>query len=97
VPLKFARDPAKAATNLRKHGISFAEAETAFGDPLSICIPDPDHSVDEERFILMGLTEQGTLVLVSFTEAEDTIRIINARRANRAERRDYEQGKSFSH
>lgn len=90
--LRFSRDPAKAASNLRKHGISFAEAETAFGDPLSISIPDPDHSSDEERALLIGETELGRLVVVAFTEHDEIIRIINARPAERLERREYEEG-----
>jgi uncharacterized DUF497 family protein len=92
VGLRFSRDPAKAASNLRKHGISFAEAETAFGDPLSISIPDPDHSTDEERFLLIGETELGRVVVVVFTEHDEIIRIINARPADGLERREYEEG-----
>jgi uncharacterized protein len=92
VGLRFARDRAKAASNLRKHGISFAEAETAFGDPLSVSIPDPDHSIDEDRDLLIGESELGRLVVVSFTEQDAVIRIINARPANRLERREYEEG-----
>lgn len=90
--LRFARDRAKAASNLRKHGISFAEAETAFGDLLSVSIPDPDHSIDEDRYLLIGESELGRLVVVSFTEQDAIIRIINARPANRLERREYEEG-----
>jgi uncharacterized protein len=91
VGLRFTRDRAKAASNLRKHGISFAEAETAFGDPLSVAVPDPDHSIDEDRYLLVGETELGRLVVVSFTEQDAIIRIINARPANRLERREYEE------
>jgi hypothetical protein len=84
-------DPAKAASNETKHGVSFSEAATAFGDPLSITIPDPDHSVGEARFILVGLTYLGRLVVVAHVEDHDTVRIISARPATSAERRSYEQ------
>jgi hypothetical protein len=89
--LRFSWDPVKAIANLRKHGISFPEAATAFGDPLSITIPDPDHSSGEERFLLIGLTKRGRLVVVAHREHGDEIRLINARRATRRERKTYEE------
>jgi uncharacterized protein len=89
--LRFTWDPAKAAANLRKHGISFMEASTAFADPLSITIPDPDHSVGEERFVLIGLSDRQHLVVVAHAERSDLIRIISARPANRHERKTYEE------
>jgi len=92
VGLTFKWDAKKAAANLRKHGVSFEEAASAFGDPLSLTISDPQHSGDEERYILLGLTERHRLVVVAHTEEEDTVRIINARPAMPAERRDYEEG-----
>lgn len=89
--LSFAWDHAKAASNERKHGVSFEEATTAFGDPLSLTAPDPDHSVGEARFVLVGVTHRGRLVVVAHVETEDRIRIISARPATRAERKSYEQ------
>ena len=89
--LGFTWDPAKAAANLRKHGVSFEEAATAFGDPHSITIPDPDHSAAERRFILIGASDRDVLVVVSHTERGETIRIISARRATRHERAFYEE------
>jgi uncharacterized protein len=70
----------------------FVEAATAFEDPLSITIRDPDHSVHEERFILVGQSRQQHLVIVAHVERDDTIRIISARPANRQERTSYEEG-----
>jgi uncharacterized DUF497 family protein len=89
--LHFDWDPEKADSNVKKHGVTFAEAATAFGDPLSITIPDPDHSFGEARFILLGVSFQGRLVVVVHTEARDSIRIICARLATRAEQKSYEQ------
>ena len=90
--LEFTWDANKAASNLEKHGVSFEEASTAFGDPLSITVDDPNHSEDETRFVLVGLTFEGKLVIVVHVELEDSIRIISAREATRRERNDYEQG-----
>jgi uncharacterized DUF497 family protein len=90
--LKFEWDRRKAAANRRKHGVSFEEAATAFGDPLSLTILDPDHSVDEDRYLLLGETANGKLVVVAHTDRNDTIRIINARPADRGERENYEKG-----
>jgi uncharacterized DUF497 family protein len=93
--LRFEWDPRKARANLRKHGVTFEEAATAFEDPLSMTIPDSDHSVGEERFVLMGRTAQGRLMVVAFVEADPDIPIIrpiSARLADRGERRDYEEG-----
>jgi len=89
--LRFSWDPAKAASNLRKHRISFAEGATAFGDPLSITVPDPDHSAGEQRYVLIGFTERGRLVVVAHVERGDEIRIINARFPTRRERKTYEE------
>jgi uncharacterized protein len=89
--LRFTWDPRKAAANLRKHRISFIEASTAFGDPLSATIPDPDHSGAEGRFLLVGRTGGGRLVVVAHTEQGDEIRLINARAATRQERKAYEE------
>ncbi len=90
--LTFEWDEKKAAANLRKHSVSFEEAASAFGDPLSLTIPDPEHSEDEERWVLLGMTERHRLVVVAHTEQADTVRLISARLATPAERHDYEEG-----
>ena len=89
--MDFAWDPGKAASNLEKHGLSFEEASTAFGDPLSRTIPDPLHSDDEDRFVLIGSTSAGRLAVVVHTDRGATVRLISARLAAPAERRGYEQ------
>ena len=89
--LTFEWDPRKALANLSKHGVSFEEASTAFGDPLSLTIPDPEHSRGEERFILLGQSGHGRLLVVVHTEDNDHIRIISARRASRREKKTYEE------
>lgn len=81
---------AKAKANLQKHEISFEEAMSVFADPLSVTLADPDHSADESRFIDIGLSTRGEVLVVVYTERESTIRIISARRATRLERRVYE-------
>jgi len=91
MPLRFSWDPAKAAANYRKHQVSFVEAATAFGDPLSVTVPDPDHSIGEERFVLIGLTRRGRLVVVAHRAMRDDIRLISARLATRRERTTYEE------
>jgi len=90
--LTFEWDEQKAESNLKKHGVSFEEAATAFGDTLSVTIPDPAHSEGEVRFLLIGITTRQRVVVVAHTERGDNIRIINARPAKRKEVRDYEQG-----
>jgi len=92
MPLRFAWDPRKAEANLRKHGISFAEAVTAFEDPLSITVPDPDHSAREARFVLIGRSRQQHLVVVVHVERDETIRIVSARPASPREWEAYEEG-----
>ena len=82
---------AKAAANLRKHGVSFEEASTVFGDPLSVNLPDPSHSVAEHRYLVLGLSAQQRLLVVAYAERGDRTRIISARPATRRERRDYEE------
>ena len=90
--LRFVWDTRKAAANRRRHGVDFAEAATAFGDPLSLTVPDPDHSEHEERFILIGRSERDRLLVVVHVErAADEIRIISARRAAPHERLQYEE------
>ena len=88
--LQFEWDPAKAESNLKKHGVDFGEAATAFGDPLSLTISDPEHSLGEERFILVGVSYRNRLVVVAHAEDGDVIRIISARPATAAERKAYE-------
>jgi hypothetical protein len=88
--MRFEWDEKKAASNLLKHGVSFEEAVSVFGDPLSDTVPDPDHSVDEQRFIIIGATESGKILLVAHTDDEETVRIISAREATQGERRSYE-------
>jgi len=89
--LRFVWDREKAAANLRKHAVSFDDAATAFGDPLSIAITDPEHSVGEERWLLLGQSATGRLLVVAHTEHRDEIRIISARPATRRERQNYEE------
>jgi uncharacterized DUF497 family protein len=89
--LRFEWDPAKAAANLRKHGVSFDEAETVFSDEHALLLDDPDHSADEERFILIGLSAALRMVVVchGYRERGDVIRLISARKATRIERHNY--------
>jgi len=89
--VEFEWDLHKAEANLEKHAISFEEATTVFGDPLSLTISDPDHSDDEQRFILLGQSYAGRLLVVVHTERGAGIRIIGARLATRRERVSYEQ------
>jgi len=87
----FEWDPDKSETNLQKHGLSFEEATTVFGDPLSMNMADPDHSVDESRFLLLGLSNLGRLLVVSYTERPPNTRLISARLATKRERSEYEE------
>jgi uncharacterized protein len=89
--LRFVWDRDKAAANLRKHGVTFDEAASAFGDPLSITIPDPAHSAGEQRWLLLGQSAAGQLLVVAHTEQGDEIGIISARLATGRERRNYEE------
>ncbi len=88
----FEWDAGKAESNLQKHGISFDEAATVFFDPLSLTIPDPLHSDEEDRFITTGLSNQQRPLVVVHTEREENIRIISARLATAREREKYEEG-----
>lgn len=88
--MRFEWDSEKAAENVRKHRVSFDEAATAFFDPLSMTVPDPDHSVGERRFITMGESSGGRLIVVAHTERGSTLRIISARLARASERKRYE-------
>lgn len=92
LPLIFDWDPAKARSNARKHGVTFEEASTVFGDRLSLTIPDPDVRGSEARFVQIGTAFRNRLVVVIHVERGDTIRLISARPATRAERTAYEEG-----
>jgi hypothetical protein len=90
--MEFEWDPEKASSNVRKHGVTFHEAATVFGDPLAITFADPDHSMDENRYLTFGISRLDRLLVVSHTERRGRVRIINARLMTRQERRIYEQG-----
>jgi uncharacterized DUF497 family protein len=90
--MKFEWDTAKAASNVRKHGVSFDEAGSVFLDQLAVSGPDPDHSVGESRYITFGMSSLGRLLAVSHTYRPGAIRLISARRVTRAERKIYEEG-----
>lgn len=89
--LEFEWDSDKARSNVKKHRIAFEEASTVFSDSLAMTIHDPDHSDDEERYLILGESVRERLLVVSFTDREDRIRIISARVANRRERKKYEE------
>jgi uncharacterized DUF497 family protein len=89
--MEFEWDRNKAISNLSKHGISFEEAKTVFDDSLYIDFYDPDHSYGEDRYIIVGESQQGRLLIVSYTERGNTIRLISAREATSRERKVYEE------
>jgi uncharacterized protein len=91
VELGFEWHEEKAKENLRKHGIRFEEAKTVFNDPFSITIADSEYSVEEERYIDIGLSINGQLLVVVYTERQSNIRIISCRKATKPERQVYEQ------
>lgn len=91
MPLSFEWDENKARTIVAKHGVSFEEASTVFGDPMSITIPDPAHSQTEDRWIILGHSQRGRLLVVVHTERGDNLRIISARSASRRERKQHEE------
>ena len=90
--MEFAWDQTKAAANVSKHAVSFDEAKTVFDDPLYVDFYNPDHSLNEHRYIIIGESERGRLLMVSYTEIGDTIRIITSRELTTAERKQYEEG-----
>ena len=90
--MKFEWDPHKADSNQKKHGVSFQEAASVLGDALSITYPDPDHSVKEHRFITVGMSRSGRVLIVAHTDRGNNVRIISARKTTRQERRYYEEG-----
>lgn len=91
--MEFEWDPLKANKNPKKHGVSFHEAATVFEDVLSMTYPDPDHSLTEHRFITVGMSRFGRVVMVAHTDRGERIRIISARKATPQERWHYEEGK----
>jgi uncharacterized DUF497 family protein len=90
--MEFEWDNRKAANNLKKHGVSFHEAASVFGDPLAITFDDPDHSIGEHRLLTFGTTRTGKMVIVSHTERNGSMRIISARLMQKHERDIYEEG-----
>jgi uncharacterized DUF497 family protein len=90
--MEFAWDEEKAAANLVKHGVSFEEAKTSFDDLLYVDFYDPDHSFDEHRYIIIVESQQRRLLIVSYTERDDVVRLISAREVTRTERETYEEG-----
>ena len=89
--MEFEWDPAKARDNEAKHNVTFLEATEAFADPLSSTAQDPDHSLEEERFVIFGKTLRDRHLVVAFTERGGRLRIISARQMTRREREAYEQ------
>jgi uncharacterized DUF497 family protein len=90
--MDFEWDPKKAAANQKKHGIAFSEAATVFGDPLAITFMDPDHSINEQRYITFGRSDNNHLLVIAHAESGNRVRIISTRRMTRRERRIYEEG-----
>ena len=91
--MKFEWDQQKANSNLKNHGVSFQEAASVLGDTLSITYPDPDHSARERRFITVGTSQLGRVLIVTHTDRRGNVRIISARKTTQQERRYYEEGK----
>jgi uncharacterized DUF497 family protein len=90
--MKFEWDRGKAKSNLSKHGVSFEEAATVFGDPLSLTISDPGHSDEEDRFVTIGVSSKLRTIVLVHTDRGDHVRIVSARQATTRERKDYEEG-----
>ena len=93
--MQFEWDEQKARSNLKKHRVSFDEAKTVFDDPLYVDFYDPDHSLDEHRYIIIGESARGRLLIVAYTARSNRIRIINARLVTEAERQAYEEGQTI--
>ncbi|GAP98116.1 BrnT family toxin [Leptolyngbya sp. NIES-2104] len=89
--MQFEWDEVKAVRNLSKHGVSFEEAKTVFDDPLYVDFYDSDHSEEEDRYLIIGQSKRGRLLIASYTEREGSIRLISARAATRSEREAYEE------
>jgi uncharacterized DUF497 family protein len=88
--MRFQWDSVKAESNLRKHGVAFEEALTAFYDPLAATFRDPQHSHDEQRFVTLGYSARNRLLVVCHTERARSVRLISARFATKAERKRHE-------
>lgn len=91
--LRFSWDPKKAEINFKKHGVTFSEAATVFGDPFARIKDDSDHSDFEDRFIIIGMSRKFRILVTAFTERKDIIRIISSRLATKNERKQYEERK----
>jgi len=89
---RFTWDMQKARRNVSKHGVTFREASTVFLDALSTTFPDSSHSHGEERYVTIGVSEHGNVLVVAHADRDDSVRVISARRATRSERRFYEEG-----
>jgi uncharacterized DUF497 family protein len=89
--MNFEWDAKKATRNIKDHGVTFKEAATVFGDPLAFTFGDPDHSFDEQRFVTIGVSERGKLLIVAHADHDDTIRLISARETTHGERKLYEE------
>lgn len=89
--MRFAWDEKKATSNLVKHGVSFEESTSVFDDPLSDTFPDPDHSFEENRFVIIGSSESGKILVVAHTDDGELVRIISAREVTHGERKSYEE------
>ncbi len=87
----FEWDPTKAKSNFRKHGVSFEEAASVFNDPLSRTFDDPGHSIDEQRFVIIGHSNKNRLIFVSHTDKEKIVRLISAREVTASERKYHEE------
>ena len=96
MPMTFEWDEQKAISNARKHGVTFEEAKTVFNDPLSVTISDPSHSFGEGRYVDIGTSLKGRLLVVWYTERRHRTRLIGCRRATQLERRAYEEGEHES-
>lgn len=90
--LNFEWDDSKAKENFKKHGVGFDEATTIFSDPFSMTIPDPDHSIGEERHIELGTSDKNRVLVVAYAERGSSMRIINCRKATSRERKLYKEG-----
>ncbi len=90
--MQYIWDPKKAIGNVQKHNVSFEEAKTVFDDPLYVDLYDPDHSEEESRYLIIGQSREGRLLIVSYTERGQAIRIITAREVTPSEREAYEEG-----
>lgn len=89
--LPFEWDPDKAASNAKKHGVTFSEAASVFADPSAVIFQDEEHSDDETRELIIGHSSRNRLLIISFTERPPAVRIISARKASKQERTDYEE------